>query len=137
MDFLVRFRVGARAALGIIEGRGVGRVRHLDVGSLWIQEQQLGRIIELKKVAGLLTPGDLSTKNLCIELVDTYSDIIGLVFAEGRASATSRLNSRSGHRAARRNLLALQTSGQPPLTSGSPDVSVRGELPAMFQGESR
>ena len=57
MEFLVRLHVDANAALGIIERRGVGRVRHLDVGSLWIQEQQLRRIIELKKDAGLLNSG--------------------------------------------------------------------------------
>ena len=39
MGFLVRLHVDASAALGIIERRGVGRVRHLDVGSFWIQEQ--------------------------------------------------------------------------------------------------
>ena len=34
MEFLVRLHVGASAALGIIERRGVARVRHLDIGSL-------------------------------------------------------------------------------------------------------
>ena len=28
------------AALGIAERTGIGRVRHLDVGLLWIQEKQ-------------------------------------------------------------------------------------------------
>ena len=46
MEFLVRLHVDASSALGIIEMRGVGRVRHLDVGSLWIQGQQLRRIVE-------------------------------------------------------------------------------------------
>ena len=72
MEFLVRLHVDASAALGIIERRGVGRVRHLDVGSLWNQEEQLRRIIELKKVAGLVNPGDLLIKNLCIQRIDTY-----------------------------------------------------------------
>ena len=55
MEFLVRLHVDASAALGIVERRGVGRVRHLDVGSPWIQQQQLKRIIALKHVAGLKT----------------------------------------------------------------------------------
>ena len=42
---LVRLHIDALAALGIIEQRGVGRVRHLEVESLWIQEQQLKRVI--------------------------------------------------------------------------------------------
>ena len=40
IEVLIRLHVDASAALGIVERRGVGRVRHLDVGSLWIQEQQ-------------------------------------------------------------------------------------------------
>ena len=94
-------------------------MRHLDVGSLWIQKQQLRRIIELKKVAGLLNPGDLLTKNLCIERIDTYSDLICYVFYEGRVSATSKLNAISGHRAARWIFREPQTPGQT-LTSGAP-----------------
>ena len=40
-----RIHVDASAALGILERRGVGRVRHLDVGALWLQEQALRRAV--------------------------------------------------------------------------------------------
>ena len=80
MEFLVRLHADASAALGIIVRRGVGRVRHLDVGSLWIQEQQLRCIIELKKDALFLNPWDLLTKNLCIERIGSYSDMIDCLF---------------------------------------------------------
>ena len=74
---LVRLHVDASAALGIIERRGVGRVRHLDVGTLWLQEQQLRRVVDLRKVEGLKNPGDLCTKYLSLERIDTYSGMIG------------------------------------------------------------
>ena len=32
----VRLHIDAAAALGILERRGVGKVRHLDVGPLWL-----------------------------------------------------------------------------------------------------
>ena len=35
--------IDAAAALGILERQGVGRVRHLDISVLWLQEQQLCR----------------------------------------------------------------------------------------------
>ena len=54
--FKVRLHINAAAALGIIKRRGVGRVVHLDVGTLWLQEQQLRKVIELRKVAGLESP---------------------------------------------------------------------------------
>ena len=57
LDFKVRVHVAAAAAaLGIIKQRGTGRVRHLDVGTLWLQEQQLWKVVELRRVAGLENP---------------------------------------------------------------------------------
>ena len=53
IEHLVHLHIDASAALGIIERRGVGRVRHLEVGSLCIQWQQLKRIIEMLRVPGL------------------------------------------------------------------------------------
>ena len=46
----VRLHVDAAAALGILERHGVGRVRHLDIGVLWLQDKQLRRVLELAKV---------------------------------------------------------------------------------------
>ena len=65
----VRLHVDAAAALGILERQGVGRVRHLDIGVLWLQEQQLRRIVELTKVLGVEKPADLTTKHLVQDLV--------------------------------------------------------------------
>ena len=42
LNFKVRLLIAAAATLGIIERRGVGCVGHLDVGPLWLQEQQVG-----------------------------------------------------------------------------------------------
>ena len=36
-DLRVRLQVDAAAAMGILERQGVGRVRHLDIGMLWLQ----------------------------------------------------------------------------------------------------
>ena len=89
----VRLHVDAAAALGIIERRGVGRMRHLDFGTLWLQEQQLRDIVELKKVPGLENPGDLLSKNLSQERIDHYSELIGYAYVSGRAELTSGLHS--------------------------------------------
>ena len=51
----VRLHIDAAAALGILERQGAGRVRHLDIGVLWLQEQQLRRVVELTKVLGTET----------------------------------------------------------------------------------
>ena len=92
LSFKVRMHIDAAAALGIIERRGVGRVRHLDVGTLWLQEQQLRNVIELRKVAGLENPSDLLTKHLTQEGIEHYSSLIGYTYVKGRASATAGLH---------------------------------------------
>ena len=38
-------RLDASAALGILQRKGVGKVRHLDVGCLWLQEKETRELI--------------------------------------------------------------------------------------------
>ena len=68
LRFKARLHMNAAAAFGVIERRGSGRVRHLYVGIVWLQEQQLRKSLELKKVAGLENPSDLLTKHLTQEV---------------------------------------------------------------------
>ena len=89
----VKLHVDAAAALGILERQGVGRVRHLDIGVLWLQEQQLRRVVELTKVLGTSKPADLMTKHLGQELLNQYADMLQYEFRQGRSVATSRLHS--------------------------------------------
>ena len=63
----------------------------MDVGTLWLQEQQLRKVVELKKVAGLENPRDLLTEHLAQERIDHYCELIGYSFADGRASSTAGL----------------------------------------------
>jgi len=88
-----RMHIDASAALGIVERRGVGRVRHLDVGMLWLQEQQLKQVIHMTKILGTENPADLMTKNLSRESIDKYSRMLGFEFRDGRAQATAKVHS--------------------------------------------
>ena len=63
IELQVRLHIDATAVLGILQRQGVGRVRHLDVCVLWLQEQQFRRLIDLTKVSGTENPADLMTKN--------------------------------------------------------------------------
>ena len=80
----MRLRFDASAALGIIEPRGVGCVRHVEVGSLWIPEQQLKRIAGMLKVPRLEKPADLSSKHLTRESIHAYIHPIRHFFESGR-----------------------------------------------------
>ena len=41
----VRMHVDACAALGVIQRQGVGKIRHLATSALWLQSQQLRRVL--------------------------------------------------------------------------------------------
>ena len=60
VELQTRIHVDASAALGILERRGVGRVRHLDVGALLLQEQHLRRIVEFVKGITTWSPDTLT-----------------------------------------------------------------------------
>ena len=86
----VRLHIDAAAALGILERQGVGRVRYLDIGVLWLQEHQLRRVVELTKVLGIENPADLMAKHLDQKLVTA---VLNYEFGQGRSGTTARAQS--------------------------------------------
>ena len=51
----VRLHVDASAAIGMIERRGLSKVRHVEVDLLWIQSQQARRLLPIRKILGTKT----------------------------------------------------------------------------------
>ena len=58
----------ASAAIGIIQRHGIGKLRHIEVDVLWLQEQQARRLLPLHKVPGPRKPSDMGTKNVAVAL---------------------------------------------------------------------
>ena len=58
----VRVWTDSSAAMGICTRQGLGKLRHIDTQTLWIQEKVRTKQITLKKVLGELNPADLLTK---------------------------------------------------------------------------
>jgi hypothetical protein len=73
------------AAVGICRRAGIGRVRHLVVGQLWIQELVRDEVVDLFKVKGELNPADLMTKPLGRAALDGHLVRLQLRRVEGRA----------------------------------------------------
>ena len=88
----VRMHVDASAALGVIQRKGIGKLRHLHTGALWIQEQQIRNVIAFQKIPGTLNPADLLTKHLSREAIDKYSEMLGAVKIEGRSDKAAQLH---------------------------------------------
>ena len=92
MEIKTRVHVDATAAKGMVERRGISRVRHIEVDHLWIQEKEARRMLPLEKVYGGDNPADLMTKNVGIELAKKHMKTMGIRFAEGRSDTASKLH---------------------------------------------
>ena len=81
------------AALGIAQRSGVGKVRHLRVQALWVQEVRCTGRLGYKKVLGTRNPADILTKHVPVELLDAHLQTLGVESREGRAVSAPELNS--------------------------------------------
>ena len=57
-----RMHVDASAALGVAQRTGLGKLRHLQTGALWLQEQELKKVVRLGKINGADNMSDIGTK---------------------------------------------------------------------------
>ena len=75
------------AALAIAKRKGAGKMRHINVNCLWIQERQNEKDLELRKVLGTENPADLMTKHLARQPLDKCMLQLNQHRTAGRASA--------------------------------------------------
>ena len=66
------------AALAMSQRVGLGKVRHIDVQYLWIQERHSARELDLRKVNGEHNPADLLTKGVPQEVLKRHAAAAGL-----------------------------------------------------------
>jgi hypothetical protein len=60
------------AAKGVCERKGIGKIRHLAVSGLWIQDRVRSGDLHLCKVAGVSNPADVLTKHVEGHRVKTH-----------------------------------------------------------------
>ena len=60
------------AAKGIASRRGLGKVRHVEVNQLWVQEKVADGSIELSKVGGDVNIADSLTKHVGREILERH-----------------------------------------------------------------
>ena len=77
----------ATAAIGICNRKGLGKIRHLAVADLWIQDKVRAKDFQLKKVLGADNPADMMTKHINRADIDKHMRTIGLHWEDGRAAS--------------------------------------------------
>ena len=88
----VRVHTDASAAIGMARRRGLGKVRHLAVSDLWIQDKVACKEIELLRVKGSENPADILTKPVEAKILVGHKAALGLVQEEGRASSAAAIS---------------------------------------------
>ena len=74
----------ATAAIGIARRKGLGKIRHLDVTDLWIQDRIRSKAITLSKVLGTENMADALTKYVDKKTMDMAISKMGLHQTSGR-----------------------------------------------------
>ena len=77
--------VDSSAALGIVKRKGNGKMRHVRVGMLWVQEAAEEGHLKYTKVLGTQNPADLMTKVLSYTVIDKHLTYIAQETRTGAA----------------------------------------------------
>ncbi len=88
----LRVWTDSSAAVGICTRQGLGKMRHLDTHTLWIQQAVRTRRVDLRKVDGEQNPADLLTKHsLSRGRMEKLVDLFGCRYLGGRAASAPLL----------------------------------------------
>ena len=74
----------ATAAIGIARRKGLGKIRHLDVADLWIQDKIRSRKMKLSKVLGADNCADAMTKYVDKTIMSKALNFMHIKRLEGR-----------------------------------------------------
>ena len=77
-NWTIRMWTDSSACKGTCNRSGLGRLKHLDVENLWLQEVVKGKEVELNKIAGENNMADLLTKHLSRAVLDRHVAALGL-----------------------------------------------------------
>ena len=90
----IRVWTDSTAALGIGGRQGLGKLRHLECHSLWVQQRLRRKEFRLLKVDGEVNPADLFTKHLDSKgKLDQVVELFSCRFLDGRAASAPTLKS--------------------------------------------
>ena len=78
----------ASAALSIAKRQGAGKMRHINVKSLWLQEKAVQLLLRYNKIKGEDNPADGLAKHVKNELIANYLKIESLTTKQDRADAS-------------------------------------------------
>ena len=79
------------AARGIIHRAGLGKLRHLETGYLWLQSAVKSKKLQVRTVLGTENPADLLTKHLASADMWKHLEKLQMMPEDGRTDAVPRI----------------------------------------------
>ena len=70
--------------MGMVARKGIGRVRNIEVGELWIQDAAKHGVLSIHKVKGEYNPADILTKYVARGKIHQHCHAMGLALESGR-----------------------------------------------------
>ncbi len=80
----VQLKTDATAAKGIAQRTGFGKVRHLEVAQLWLQDRVTHREVQIVKVPTTENWADALTKHVSRDGLEKHAEQVELQVREGR-----------------------------------------------------
>ena len=87
----IRVNTDASAAIGIASRRGLGRIRHIDVDELWVQDKVAQGVIKPQKVKGPENLADTLTKHVTQSELEYHITHMNMRIVEGRHELMPRI----------------------------------------------
>ena len=92
----LNLHLDASATLSLVNRRGLGKAKHVDMQNLWIQEASKSNRFATKKIGANVNPADLMTKPLTKQKIEQLMSITGYEFLEESADESEITSSRRG-----------------------------------------
>ena len=94
--------VDSTAAIGVVSRRGCGKLRHVRIGDLWIQERVEEGELGIEKVHGEWNPADMMTKGLPEAKMQRFMEMTNQDVEGGRAKEALELKTLGGNETTRK-----------------------------------
>ena len=91
MEASIELHTDSSAAQGIINRAGLGKLRRLETGYLWLQAAVKAKRLRVRKVTGTDNPADLLTKHLSAADMHKHLACLGFAPEEGRSGAVPQI----------------------------------------------
>ena len=134
--FAINWESDSSVARAISERLGVGRIKHLEVKALWLQEKVKGNEVLPLKVDTKVNPADLNTKVHAVSRFEFLLDLMGIVDIPGKINEVTK-TVHTGGVSVNKKTLALAVALGELMSSGRAELEPEMQCQSVVETASR